>query len=139
QARAALRKTLPDYMSPSAYVQLDRLPLSPNGKVDRKALPAPSAATTESPEAADALMTPTQREVAKLWREVLRVDRVGLHQNFFDLGGHSLLLVKLQAALNASFSQAVTIVELFQRTTVAAQAERFAGPSPANDALERAR
>jgi acyl carrier protein len=61
-------------------------------------------------------------------RQILRVDRVGLHQNFFDLGGHSLLLVKLQIALKKSFGQEISIVELFQRTTVAAQAERCANP-----------
>jgi amino acid adenylation domain-containing protein len=139
ETRAALRKTLPDYMSPSVYVQLNRLPLSPNGKVDRKALPASSVSVGAAPDPADALMTPTQRNVAALWREILRLDRVGLNQNFFDLGGHSLLLVKLQASLKASFGQEIAIVELFQRTTVAAQAERLAGPARAGDALERAR
>jgi acyl carrier protein len=139
ETRAALRKTLPDYMAPSTYVQLNRLPLSPNGKVDRKALPAPSATVGAASDPADALMTPMQRKVAALWREILRLDRVGLNQNFFDLGGHSLLLVRLQASLKASFGQEIAIVELFQRTTVAAQAERLAGPAGANDTLERAR
>jgi acyl carrier protein len=140
QTRAALREILPDYMVPGAYVQLDRLPLSPNGKVGRKALPVPSASVGTAPDRPDALMTPTERNVAALWREVLRIDRVGLHQNFFDLGGHSLLLVKLQVALKASFRQEISIVELFQRTTVAAQAERFASPTrTAEDALARAR
>jgi amino acid adenylation domain-containing protein len=133
QTRAALTETLPEYMAPSAYVQLDRLPLSPNGKVDRKALPAPSASANLTPDPADVLMTPSQRNVAALWREILRLDRVGLHQNFFDLGGHSLLLVKLQVALKASFDREITIVELFQYTTVAAQAQRFASPVPTGD------
>jgi non-ribosomal peptide synthetase component F len=140
QTRAALRQTLPDYMAPSAYVQLDRLPLSPNGKVDRKALPAPVATAETSTEGSDALMTPTQRSVAALWRQVLQIDRVGLHQNFFDLGGHSLLLVKLQVALKVAFDQEISILELFQRTTVAAQAEHFASPArTAADVLARAR
>ena len=139
ETRTALRKTLPDYMVPNAYVQLSRLPLSPNGKVDRKALPAPGSSAGTASDPADALMTPMQRDVATLWREVLRLDRVGLNQNFFDLGGHSLLLVKLQASLKASFGQEIAIVELFQRTTVAAQAERLASPVRADDALERAR
>jgi acyl carrier protein len=121
-------------------VQLERLPLSPNGKVDRKVLPAPSASVGMAPDRPDGLMTPTERIVAALWREVLRIDRVGLHQNFFDLGGHSLLLVKLQVALKASFGQEISIVELFKHTTVAAQAERFACPTrSADDALARAR
>jgi Phosphopantetheine attachment site len=108
-------------------LQLDRLPLSPNAKVDRKALPAPSASVYIEPDALEALMTLTQRRVAVVWREILRIDRVGLHQNLFDLGGHSLLRIKLQFALKASFDQEVPIVELFQRTTVAAQAARFDG------------
>jgi hypothetical protein len=88
----------------------------------------------------DALMTPTQRNVAALWREVLHIDRVGLHQNFFDVGGHSLLLVRLQVALKAAFGQEISILELFQRTTVAAQAERLASPTrTAGDVLARAR
>jgi amino acid adenylation domain-containing protein len=139
ETRAALRKALPDYMVPGVYVQLSRLPLSPNGKVDRKALPAPSTSAGAAPDPADALMTPMQRKVAALWREILRLDRVGLNQNFFDLGGHSLLLVKLQASLKASTGQEIAIVELFLRTTVAAQAELLAGPTRADEALERAR
>jgi amino acid adenylation domain-containing protein len=128
ETRAALRKTLPDYMVPGVYVELSRLPLSPNGKVDRKALPAPSTSAGAAPDPADALMTPMQQRVAALWRKVLRLDRVGLNQNFFELGGHSLLLIKLQASLKASTGQEIAIVELFQRTTVAAQAELVAGP-----------
>jgi len=140
QTRAALREILPDYMVPSAYVQLDHLPLSPNGKVDRRALPAPTAPANLVSDPTDALMTPAQRKVAALWREILRLDRVGLHQNFFDLGGHSLLLVKLQVALKASFGQEITIVELFRHTTVGAQAARFANSAPSVDeALARAR
>ncbi len=72
-----------------------------------------------------ALMTMPQRRVAELWRDVLRRDRVGLNDNFFDLGGHSLLLVKLHAALKQEFAVDLPLVELFQRTTVAAQADRL--------------
>jgi amino acid adenylation domain-containing protein len=140
QTRAALRETLPDYMVPGAYMQLERLPMSANGKVDRKALPAPNASVGLPPDESDALMTSTQRNVADLWREVLRIDRVGLHQNFFDLGGHSLLLIKLQVGLKALFGQEISVVELFQHTTVAAQAERFTSTTrSAADALTRAR
>ena len=101
-ARATLRRKLPEYMVPSLFVVLDALPLTPNGKVDRKALPAPRA--QRSPPRPDLLMNPRQRRVAAIWREVLALDRVGLHDNFFDLGGHSLLLVKLQARLQRDFA-----------------------------------
>src|SRR5690606_4023473 len=115
------------------------LPLTPNGKVDRKALPAPEAsAPSQADEVAEALMSPVQRQVAALWREILKLERVGLHANFFDLGGHSLLLVRLQSALKREFGQEIPLVELFQRTTVAAQAERLGAPVSSNSALERA-
>lgn len=140
QARAALREMLPDYMVPSAYVQLGRLPLSPNGKVDRKALPAPRTSVGLPAGESDLLMTPIQRDVASLWREILSIDRVGLHQNFFDLGGHSLLLIKLQVGLKALLGHEIPVVELFQYTTVAAQAERVMSTTrSAAEALARAR
>ncbi|WP_084462939.1 non-ribosomal peptide synthetase [Hydrogenophaga sp. PBC] len=138
--RATLRAQLPEYMVPGQFVVLDAFPLTPNGKVDRKALPVPEAsAPSEADEVAEALMSPVQRQVAALWRGILKLDRVGLHANFFDIGGHSLLLVRLQAALKREFGQEIPLVELFQRTTVAAQADRLGAPVGANTALERAR
>jgi len=138
--RATLRAQLPEYMVPGQFVVLDAFPLTPNGKVDRKALPAPEAsAPSEADEVAEALMSPVQRQVAALWRGILKLDRVGLHANFFDIGGHSLLLVRLQAALKREFGQEIPLVELFQRTTVAAQADRLGAPVGSNSALERAR
>ncbi len=137
-ARATLRATLPEYMIPNLFVELDALPLTPNGKVDRKALPAPrtQAAPTNVP---DALMSPTQQRVAASWRELLGVERVGLHDNFFDIGGHSLLLVKLQVRLQRDFSVALPLVELFQHTTVQAQAERLGSTATDDGAMQRAR
>ena len=138
--RATLRAQLPEYMVPNQFMVLEALPLTPNGKVDRKALPMPEAAVaSEADEVAEALMSPVQRQVAGLWRGILKLERVGLHANFFDLGGHSLLLVRLQAALKREFGQEIPLVELFQRTTVAAQAERLGAPVTGNSALERAR
>ncbi|NCT99625.1 MAG: amino acid adenylation domain-containing protein [Comamonadaceae bacterium] len=138
--RATLRAQLPEYMVPGQFVVLEAFPLTPNGKVDRKALPVPEAAApSEADEVAEALMSPVQRQVAALWREILKIDRVGLHANFFDIGGHSLLLVRLQAALKREFGQEIALVELFQRTTVAAQAQRLGAPVGASSALERAR
>lgn len=83
-------------------------------------------------------MTPQQRRVAALWRELLHVDSVGLHDNFFDIGGHSLLLVKLHVALKREFATDVALVELFQHTTVHAQAARMARQHSAEGALARA-
>jgi amino acid adenylation domain-containing protein len=138
-ARTTLRARLPEYMIPNNFVVLDALPLTPNGKVDRRALPAPNPqAATAVDSGSDALMTPVQRQVARLWQEVLGLERVGLQANFFDLGGHSLLLVKLQSALRREFGRELPLVELFQRTTVAAQAEGLSAPSGSDAALRRA-
>jgi amino acid adenylation domain-containing protein len=136
-ARATLRRKVPEYMVPNLFVVLDALPLTPNGKVDRKALPAPRVPSiTAAPEP---LMNPAQARVAASWRDVLALDRVGLRDNFFDLGGHSLLLVKLQARLQRDFATEFPLVELFQRTTVEAQAERLACKPSDDIALQRAR
>jgi acyl carrier protein len=83
-------------------------------------------------------MTPTQRRVADLWAEILRTDRISLHDNFFDVGGHSMLVVKLHAAIQREFESDVTVTELFQQTTVAAQAARVSMSSGGEVALRRA-
>jgi amino acid adenylation domain-containing protein len=138
-ARATLRSRLPEYMIPNMFTVLDSLPLTPNGKVDRGALPAPVPTMETRVPIDDAVMTPTQRQVATLWQSVLKLDRVTLHENFFDLGGHSLLLVRLQSALQREFDRELPLVELFQCTTVAAQAERLtAAPRSSEGALKRA-
>jgi acyl carrier protein len=137
-ARATLRAKLPEYMVPNLFVTLEVLPLTPNGKIDRKALPIPQVQAPAANETSDALMTPSQQRVAALWREVLKIERVSLHTNFFDLGGHSLLLVKLQSGLQREFGRELPLVELFQHTTVASQAERFAMPQMADAGLKRA-
>jgi amino acid adenylation domain-containing protein len=136
-ARANLRATLPEYMVPDVFVVLPTLPLTQNGKIDRKSLPLPKS-EVRLDDAADAVMSPMQRRVADLWREVLRIDRVGLNDNFFDVGGHSLLLTKLHAGLAREFDTDMTLVELFQRTTVALQAERLASGSSADAVLKQA-
>jgi hypothetical protein len=84
-------------------------------------------------------MTPEQRRVAGLWREVLHVDQVGLNENFFEAGGHSLLLVKLHAGLKHEFAADFPLIELFQRTTVASQAERLSSIPLSDNASARAR
>ncbi|MDB4947562.1 MAG: tycC3, partial [Gemmatimonadetes bacterium] len=124
EMRAHLRGVLPDYMVPGPFVRLDALPVTPNGKLDRKALPAPVATgggRRLKPE------TEMEGRVAALWQELLGVDAVGVEDNFFDLGGHSLLLVRLQARLAAELGCEVRVVELFQYPTVRALAARLQG------------
>jgi hypothetical protein len=137
-ARMVMRSRLPEYMVPNAFAVLDALPLTPNGKVDRKALPHPSIEQLPQASVVESIMTAPQRRVAALWCEMLHLNSVGLHDNFFDIGGHSLLLVKLHVALKREFTTDVALVELFQHTTVHAQAARMARQRSAEGALARA-
>jgi aryl carrier-like protein len=130
-------------MVPSAFVTLPALPLSPNGKLDRKALPAPP---TDRPEVSATFAAPTgelQRTIAAIWRDVLGVDRVGVQDNFFDLGGHSLLMVRVQARLRDALDRDISIVELFQHATIAALAQHLgrptSGSSPKPAPIQQAR
>jgi amino acid adenylation domain-containing protein len=120
--RAFLRERLPEYMVPSAFVLLEALPLTGNGKLDRKALARIDPALGGAPRpAAVAPRTVAEEAVAAAWREVLGIETVGVDDNFFDLGGHSLLLVKAHRILRESFPE-VAVVDLFQYPTVAALA-----------------
>jgi hypothetical protein len=109
-------------MVPALFVRLAALPRTPGGKVDRHALPAP-----ESWEAASEVVyvtprTEVQRTLATIWQEVLHVEKVGIHDNFFDLGGHSLLIVKVWHKLHTLFPQTLSMVDLFQYPTIHALA-----------------
>ncbi len=128
--RAALKAELPPYMIPAAWVTMDALPLTRNGKVDRRALPAPDAAATVREAAGAVLQTDAERAIAAAWREVLGVEEVGLDDNFFDLGGHSLLLARLRSRLRESFPREVSVVVLFRYPTVRSLAEYLAGGDP---------
>jgi amino acid adenylation domain-containing protein len=111
--RAHLRRSLPEYMVPRAIVALDRLPLNPNGKVDRKALPVPEyAADAERYEAPE---DETEQALAEIWAEVLRVDRVGRRDSFFELGGHSLLATRMLSRVRQVLGVKVAVGELFAR------------------------
>jgi len=118
---AALRDVvadrLPAYMVPSAFVLLDALPLTPNGKVDRRALPAPDATSMASgPLVAPA--TPIQERLVELWQDLLRVRPIGVTDNFFDLGAHSLLAVRLIAEIERAFGTRLSLATLFEEPTI---------------------
>ncbi len=119
ELRAFLRERLPEYMVPPGIVLLDAIPLGPSGKLDRRALPAP---TLEAEAGFVAPREGLQEAIAAVWSEVLGVDRVGAADNFFEIGGHSLLLVKLHARLRETLGREVAIVELFRFPTVASLA-----------------
>ena len=122
--RAHLRKSLPDYMIPSAFLVLDAFPLTPNGKVDRKALPAPDAAGSSSE--GEAPKTTEEVQMAALWGEVLGRLQIKRNDNFFDLGGHSLLATQMLARLHDTFGVEVPLRVLFDSPTVAALASHVA-------------
>ncbi|MEV5330010.1 amino acid adenylation domain-containing protein [Nonomuraea sp. NPDC052634] len=115
--RAELKKTLPDYMVPASYVTLAALPLSPNGKLDRRRLPAP-VATRDATVEFIAPGTPTERALAAIWGELLGVEAVGVDDDFFDLGGHSLLATQVVARLRQETGAVVSVMDVFKHRTV---------------------
>jgi len=136
--RRFLAAALPEAMVPSAVVVLEALPLTRTGKVDRKALPKPSAEAAAQ-TAYVAPQSDAERKIADLWRELLKVERVGARDNFFDLGGHSLLIVTLQGRLAAAFERPLRIVDLFRFPTVESLARHLTAelaPSAALDGVQ---
>jgi amino acid adenylation domain-containing protein len=136
--REHLRARLPEYMVPAAVVVVDELPLTANGKIDRRQLalrPVAHAAST----AWTAPRGELEQRIAELWSQVLSVDKVGVEDNFFDLGGHSLLLITLQSRLATLVGRPVAIVELFTHPTVAAQAHHLGTIAAVSPKLAAAR
>ncbi|MFJ1639049.1 amino acid adenylation domain-containing protein [Streptomyces sp. NPDC088256] len=124
ELRRLLRPLLPDYMVPSHYVLLDRIPTAPSGKIDRKALPALFRPDTAEATDTTPLSTPTEREIARHWRELLRTGTIGAHDDFFALGGHSILAVRLAARLRTDFAVDIELRALLDNPTVAGMAAR---------------
>jgi acyl carrier protein len=118
-----LQERLPPYMVPSAFVFVDALPLSPNGKIDRRALPAPDPARPELEGEYAAPRTPLEEVLAGIWCEVLGLERVGVHDNFFELGGHSLTATQVISRINDAFQCTVSVRTIFDRPCVAKLAE----------------
>ncbi len=115
--RSHLRAGLPDYMVPAAFVYLDSLPLTPTGKVDRRALPAPSAERQAAAEY-QAPKSGLEQRITAIWRQVLEVDEVGVRDNFFDLGGHSLRLLRVHARMVEELDCELSVTDLFQLPTI---------------------
>jgi surfactin family lipopeptide synthetase C len=117
--RGHARARLPEYMVPTHVVELAAMPLTANGKIDRRALPEPDAARPDLAADYVAPRTPAEKDVAQIWGDVLGVERVGVHDDFFDLGGHSLLATRVVSRLRAVLGADVTVRTLFDRPTVA--------------------
>jgi amino acid adenylation domain-containing protein len=118
--RNYLKGKLPDYTIPSAFVLLDTMPLTPNGKIDRRALPAPDRIQPQQEKDFVLPSTPTENSVAAIWCEVLGLSQVSIHDNFFELGGHSLLSIQIISRVCKAFSIDLSISNLFESPTIAA-------------------
>ncbi len=128
--REHLKTTLPDYMVPATFMKLDRMPLTPSGKIDRRSLPAPEAASVGSDAEFVAPSTPMEKTMAELWSAMLGVGRVGVHDDFFSLGGHSLLASQILARLRRDHGVQLSFRKFFEAPTVARlakEAEAAAG------------
>jgi amino acid adenylation domain-containing protein len=123
--RDFLMEKLPDYMIPQSFVVMDALPLTPNKKVDRRALPAPALAEAASDATFVHARTPLEKSLADIWARVLKRERVGLHDDFFELGGHSLLAIRLMARVLEQFNVELTLREFFAAPTLAGVAARI--------------
>jgi acyl carrier protein len=129
--RAHIAQRLPSHMVPSLFVFLPGLPLTANGKLDRKALPRPVADDT----AYEAPRTDTERALCRIWADVLGLPAVGAHDNFFQLGGHSLSAVRVAFRLSEELGRTIKLATLFAHPTVAALAQRLNAPDPASGRL----
>ena len=139
--RAHLKKTLPDYMVPAHLVKLDRMPLTPSGKIDRKSLPAPDTSAGLS-DSFVAPRTDTERGLAEIWQQILSVGRVGATDDFFALGGHSLLASQLLSRVQQRFGAQLSFRKIFEAPTVEKLAtlvdqSKSSGPVPAQVAIPK--
>jgi hypothetical protein len=121
ELQECLRNKLPQYMAPSAYVRLERMPLTPNGKVDRKALPAPDLSKYLEQQY-EAPRTHVEWILCAIWEQVLGVERVGIHDDFFKLGGSSLSLIRIHNKVQQKLTRKYPLIAMFEHSTVASLA-----------------
>jgi amino acid adenylation domain-containing protein/FkbH-like protein len=122
ELHAFLKERLPEYMVPAAFVKLERMPLTSNGKIDRRALPDPDLARPEAEGAYIAPRTPLEEEVVAAWKEVLGLERIGVNDNFFEIGGHSLLATRVIILMRSRLGLNLSLRLLFENPTVAGMA-----------------
>ena len=134
--RKSLRALLPEYMVPSHFVALEAMPLNANGKIDRRALPAPELDRAVTAERSVAPQNEVERVLADIWSEVLGVENVGATDNFFDLGGHSLLLTQVHAKVRAAMDVQLSVVDLFKYPTIRALGAHLAQSEPQASRIE---
>jgi acyl carrier protein len=122
QLRSYLKNSLPEYMIPSNFIFVDELPLSPNGKVDRKRLPPPEFRTSRSGAKFAEPRNPVEEKLATIWQEVLNRDQISIHDNFFILGGHSLNATQVVSRIHDTFSIDLPLVSIFDAESLASLA-----------------
>jgi amino acid adenylation domain-containing protein len=137
ELRSFLKAKLPEHMMPSAFVFLDALPLTPNGKVDRRALPVPDRARPDLAVTFVAPRNPVEEVLAGIWAETLRLGRVGIYDNFFDLGGHSLVALQVMSRLQNALRVEVPLRTLFEKPTVAGLTAAILHEPPSRNKIER--
>jgi acyl carrier protein len=137
--RSYLRAKLPEYLVPSAFVLLEAWPLTSNGKVDRRALPNPEELPLQLQSAYVAPQSQLERTVATVWQEVLHLEKIGIHDNFFDVGGHSLLLTQLQNKLQEVLNRDLSILDLFKYPTISSLAEYLGQEQSAHSSFKQNR
>lgn len=134
QLQELAKEHLPSYMLPSAFVLLDEMPLTPNGKIDRRALPPPEGARPELRETFVAPRTHVERKLADIWSNLLGVSQVGVQDNFFEMGGHSLLATQFVSRVREAFQVEMPLRQLFEQPTIAGVAKLIEHAQ--SDALE---
>jgi acyl carrier protein len=130
-ARAELQERLPGYMVPMRWVGLEELPLTPNGKIDRRRLPAPDLDSARLTLNIKAPRNELETKLTDIWCRVLEINQVGVDSNFFDLGGHSLLMLQVQRKIEEELGYQLSVLELFKHPTLSSLAEYLAGKSSA--------
>ena len=121
--RGYLKQTLPEFMLPAQFVSLDTFPLTPNNKIDRKALPAPEFIEQKPDKAYTPPSNNTQQTIATIWQTLLNVPRLGLHDNFFEMGGHSLLAVQAHREMCSTLKKEISITDMFRFPTIQSLAD----------------
>ena len=125
QLRNYLREKLPDYMVPAAFVALDALPLTPNGKLDRRSLPPPGDLRPALDVTYVSPQTDLERAIATVWQQTLNIEQIGIHDNFFEIGGNSLLMVKVNSELRDILKVDLPLIEMFRYPTINSLVEYF--------------
>jgi acyl carrier protein len=125
ELRLFLREKLPEYMVPATLIGIDELPLTPSGKVDRRALPAPEQTAEYSEKSLIAPRTPTEERLAEIWKQLLSRDEISINQNFFDLGGHSLLATQVMSRIREAFKIELPLRFIFELPTISSLAAKI--------------